>query len=80
MKGDKKTTVEIAARLFNSSRAVMERTYDIEMPNMSDDGHFDPKGLAVLKESFVDMGMLPNQPDDAAILTRRFVSERPRAR
>lgn len=73
MKSNKEKTVEIAMKMFNSSKAVMERTYDIEMPNMSDDGHFDAKAMSVLKDSFVEMGTLTDKPQDAAILTTRFV-------
>lgn len=73
MRAHKEKTVEIAMHVFHSSKMVMNRTYDIEMPNMSRDGHFDSKGLAVLKDSFVEMGMLTQKPTNEAILTERFV-------
>ncbi|HEX3974225.1 MAG TPA: hypothetical protein VHX19_23020 [Stellaceae bacterium] len=34
---------------------------------------FDPAAVAVLKKSFVDMGLLPEAPRDDQILTTRFV-------
>ena len=77
MKAHKRETVEIGMRVFHSSRTVMDRTYDIQMPTMSSDGHFDSEGLAVLKASFVEMGMLTDKPKDETILTTRFIREAP---
>jgi hypothetical protein len=47
------------------------------MPNISDDGHFDAKALVVLKDSFVETGTLTDKPEDAMILTTRFVPAKP---
>jgi hypothetical protein len=51
----------------------MSRTYDVEIKMMSDDGVFDPKALAVLKQSFTEMGILETTPKDEDVLTRQFV-------
>jgi hypothetical protein len=40
---------------------------------LSDDGKFDPKGLAVLSRSFVEMKMLPTEPDMSKLYTERFL-------
>ncbi|MDB5410509.1 MAG: nitrate/sulfonate/bicarbonate transporter substrate-binding protein [Rhodospirillales bacterium] len=73
IKANKEKSVEIAARVLKQSPAVMSRTYDAEIKMMSDDGVFDPKALAVLKESFTEMGILETVPKDEEILTRQFV-------
>ena len=44
---------------------------------MVDDGVFNPEGIDVLKESFVELGMLPQKPSDDQILTKQFLPVRP---
>ena len=58
MKANKDQTTAIAVQLLHMSPAVMNRTYDQEIGMLEDDGHFDPEAVAVLKKSFVDMGIL----------------------
>jgi NitT/TauT family transport system substrate-binding protein len=77
MKQNKEKTVEISARVFNRSLAVMSKAYDFEITTMVADGQFDPKGLDVLKDSFVELAVLPQKPTDDQILTRQFVPARP---
>jgi len=77
MKANKDKTVEISAHVFNRSPAVMAKAYDFEITTMSDDGAFDAGGLEVLKNSFVDLGILPQKPSDDQILTRQFIPARP---
>jgi hypothetical protein len=43
------------------------------MPMFSDDGHFDPKALAVLQRSFVEMGVLATEPDMSKLYTEQFL-------
>ena len=59
--------------MIKLSRGVMERTYDEEMPMMSADGVFDPKALAVLRPSLVEMGIIDREPKDEEMFTPRFV-------
>jgi hypothetical protein len=53
--------------------AIADQTYDEVMPMFSDDGHFDPKALAVLQRSFVEMGVLPTEPDMSKLYTEQFL-------
>jgi len=39
----------------------------------STDGVFDPKGVEVLKQSFIEMGLLKEIPDDKVMFTTAFV-------
>jgi NitT/TauT family transport system substrate-binding protein len=73
MKANKAKTVEITSRVLKQSPEVMSRTYDVEIKMMSDDGVFEPKALAILKQSFTEMGILDRTPKDDEILTRQFV-------
>jgi hypothetical protein len=47
------------------------------MPMMELDGQFDPQGLELIKDSFVDLGILDKKPTDDEILTRRFLPVQP---
>ena len=42
-----------------------------------DDGQFNPKALATIKDSFVDMGLLPEKPKDDQLFTTAFVPAKP---
>jgi NitT/TauT family transport system substrate-binding protein len=74
VKANKAKSVEIAARVLGRSIDVMDRNYDIQIKMMLDDGRFDPKAVAVLKQSFLDMGILNRTPSDEELFTTRFVS------
>jgi hypothetical protein len=39
----------------------------------SDDGRFNPKALAVLSRSYVDLKYLPTQPDMSKLYTEEFL-------
>jgi hypothetical protein len=38
-------------------------------------GSFNPAALAVLSRSFVEMGMLPQEPDIKSLVTEEFLPE-----
>jgi hypothetical protein len=58
-------------------KAVVERAYDVELPYLSTDGIFAPKGIDLLRQSFVELGILDKPPTDDQILTTRFVPVKP---
>ena len=64
MKANKAKTVDITTKVLNLSPAVIGRAYDEEVGIFSDDGVFDPKAVAALKQSFIEMGVLKEIPDD----------------
>ncbi|HEX4194073.1 MAG TPA: ABC transporter substrate-binding protein [Stellaceae bacterium] len=73
MRTNKERSVEIAANVMHLDRAILDRVYDIEIGAFSTDGHFDPQAVELVKQSFVDMGSLPEKPRDDQILTTKFV-------
>jgi ABC-type nitrate/sulfonate/bicarbonate transport system substrate-binding protein len=73
MKDHKDQTVEIAARMAGVPKTVAAKNYDEIMPVFSLDGRFKPKALDVLAGSFVDMGLLPDQPDMSKLYTEQFL-------
>jgi len=58
-KKNKADVVRISSGVLNIPEPVVSKVYDETIPMLSDDGKFDPKGLAVLAQSFVDMHTLP---------------------
>lgn len=77
MVANKEKSSVIAARALNMDTAVVERAYDVDMPYLSKDGTFDPKGIDVLRESFVQLGILDKPPTDDQMLTRQFLPVKP---
>ena len=73
MPTNKEKSVEIAANVMHLDRSILDRVYDIEVGAFSTDGHFDPKAVDLVKQSFIDMGSLPAKPADDQILTTKFV-------
>jgi len=73
IKANKAKTVEITAKVLDLSPAVIGRAYDEEVGIFSDDGVFDPKAVAVLKQSFIEMGLLKEIPEDKVMFTIQFV-------
>jgi NitT/TauT family transport system substrate-binding protein len=73
MQKDKEQTVKVAAPIAKLDPAIIAKTYDIVLPQMSRDGRFDPKGLEILAQSYVDMKQLPTKPDMAKFYTEKFL-------
>jgi ABC-type nitrate/sulfonate/bicarbonate transport system substrate-binding protein len=73
MRGHKAESVSIATEALHQSQAVVEKSYDLLMPQMLNDGQFDPEALKTIKSSFMDMNILKSPPSDDEILTRKFL-------
>ena len=69
----KDVMVQKAAAIMNVTPEIASRAYDDVMPMFSDTGRFNPKALAVLARSFVQMGVLDREPDMAKLYTERFL-------
>ena len=76
-KANKAAAIEALAPLLNETPAVLGAIYDHETPMLIDDGHFDPAAVAVLKDSFIAMGILDAKPRDEELFTTRFVPVKP---
>ena len=77
MKTHKPETVKVSVEQMHESPAVAEKTYDDEIDAFSTNGAFDPEGVAVLKQSFLDMGLLKEKPADDQMFTIQFVPVKP---
>jgi ABC-type nitrate/sulfonate/bicarbonate transport system substrate-binding protein len=73
MRKNKAETVAIAKEVINKDAAITERNYDELMPMFSDDGKFNPKALATLAKSYVELKVLPAEPDMSKLYTEAFL-------
>ena len=73
MRTHKEETVKIAAPVMHRAPAIVAINYDQVMPDFSTSGKFEPKALAVLARSFVEMKLLPKEPDMAKLYTEKFL-------
>jgi ABC-type nitrate/sulfonate/bicarbonate transport system substrate-binding protein len=73
MRQNKAETVALAAPVMGKPPEIVGKAYDIVMPSLSDTGKFDPKALATLARSFVEMKALPTAPDMTKLYTERFL-------
>ncbi|MGH6740638.1 MAG: ABC transporter substrate-binding protein, partial [Bradyrhizobium sp.] len=73
MRANKAKSVEIAKGVMGTDEATTAGIYDELMPMFSDTGTFDPKALAVLRRSFVEMKTLPAEPDMSKLYTEAFL-------
>jgi NitT/TauT family transport system substrate-binding protein len=73
MRGNKAETVAIAKEVIDKDDQVTSRVYDELMPMFSTDGKFNPKALSTLAASFVELQVLPVEPDMAKLYTEAFL-------
>lgn len=77
MKTHKQQTDAVAVAVLGETPALASQIYDYEIPMLETGGTFDPKALSVLKQSFVDMGILKSIPPNAKLFTTEFVPVKP---
>jgi hypothetical protein len=63
--------------VIETSPSIAARVYDELMPMFSDDGKFNPKALDTLRRSYVEMGLLPTEPDMSKLYTEKFLPSSP---
>lgn len=73
MRANKAESVAIAKQVLDKDTDIVSRTYDEVIPMFSDDGRWDPKALAVLAQSFVELHTLPTEPDMSKLYTAAFL-------
>ncbi len=77
METHKDQVVDVAAPIMGVSPALAGRAYDELMPTFSRDGKFDPEALKVLARSYVEMDLLPKEPDMSTLITEKFLPGAP---
>ena len=73
MRKNKADTLAIAGEIMGTDAATTGGIYDELMPMFSDSGRFEPKALAVLRKSFMEMKTLPEEPDMSKLYTEAFL-------
>jgi NitT/TauT family transport system substrate-binding protein len=76
MRKNKAETVAIAKEVTNKDEEITARVYDELMPMFSDDGKFSPSALATLAKSYVELQLLPEEPDPAKLYNEAFLPKR----
>jgi ABC-type nitrate/sulfonate/bicarbonate transport system substrate-binding protein len=73
LKTHKAEEVQFAAQLLKKPEAIVSRVYDESSPMITDNGHFDPKGLAAIRDSLVEMNILDTPPDMSKLYTEKYL-------
>jgi NitT/TauT family transport system substrate-binding protein len=73
MRQNEAKSVAIAMAVMGTNEKTTSAIYDELMPMFSDTGRFDPKALAVLRRSFVEMKTLTAEPDMSKLYTEAFL-------
>jgi ABC-type nitrate/sulfonate/bicarbonate transport system substrate-binding protein len=76
MRHNKAETVRIANGIMRLPPDIASRVYDEVMPMFLDDGHFDPAAVALLKRSFVELGILDREPPSDALYTEALLPKK----
>lgn len=76
MRANKAETAKIAAKVMGMPENLAGEAYDIQMAAFSTDGGFDPKALAYIKKSLMDMKALETAPDMSKLYTEAFLPKK----
>jgi ABC-type nitrate/sulfonate/bicarbonate transport system substrate-binding protein len=66
-------TIDIMRHTADVSTFIATRDYDAMIGMFNRTGHFNPAALKVVSRSFVEMGMLPSEPDIGALITEKYL-------
>jgi ABC-type nitrate/sulfonate/bicarbonate transport system substrate-binding protein len=73
MKEHTDQSVQIDAKALGLPPEVVAKSLPYAMRTLSSDLSFDPRALAVLSRSFVELGILAKEPDMAQLYTSQFI-------
>jgi NitT/TauT family transport system substrate-binding protein len=73
MRKNKAETLAIAEDVTSKDAEITSRVYDELMPMFSDNGKFNPAAMATLAKSYVELQLLPAEPDPAKLYTEEFL-------
>jgi ABC-type nitrate/sulfonate/bicarbonate transport system substrate-binding protein len=72
-KGHKDDVVRITMPLTGLKPDLAPKIYDVEMPMMPTDGHYNPKALDIVIQSLVDTKQVETKPDPKNLVTEKFL-------
>jgi len=73
MKTHKEETSRVAERVLQFNPSLAGKVYDSQIGMLLDDGQFDPRAVATLKRSYLEMKTLRTEPADAELFTTQFL-------
>src|SRR5262245_40223436 len=73
MQKNRERTIDIVRRKTEVSQALATRDYDELSGMFNKTGRFNPEALKVLSRSFVEMGMLPSEPEVRKLITEQYL-------
>jgi ABC-type nitrate/sulfonate/bicarbonate transport system substrate-binding protein len=73
MRANRDETIRIARAVTGLSAADEALEYDRLMPGLSLHGRFDPRDIARIRQSFVELGILDHEPDMTALYTEKYL-------
>jgi ABC-type nitrate/sulfonate/bicarbonate transport system substrate-binding protein len=76
MRKNKAETVKIAVEVMNKDEQISSRVYDELMAMFSDTGKFDAAALETLKKSYVELKLLPSEPDMSKLYTEAYLPKK----
>ena len=76
VKANKAKTVEILRQVLGFHPDVLNETYDRVVASYSTDGKFNPRALAVLARSYVELKLLDKEPDMTRLYTEEFLPKK----
>jgi NitT/TauT family transport system substrate-binding protein len=72
----KDETVKVEAAITHFDPAMIAKEYDIDKGMFSEDCAFDAESIEVLRQSFVELKILPTAPDMSKLYTTEFLPKR----
>jgi len=75
-KANKDKTVAIVQDVLKFNPDVVGKVYDRLIGNYSTDGKFNPRALAMLSRSYVELKLLDHEPDMSKLVTGAFLPKR----
>ncbi|HEY3919718.1 MAG TPA: ABC transporter substrate-binding protein [Stellaceae bacterium] len=66
-------TIALARERDKFSEEIEQKQYDTVMPSFSTDGTFPAAAVDPVRSSFVELGILPTEPDMSQYMTERFL-------
>jgi len=73
MSANKNKAIAIAADVQHVDPDIAAETYGVMMPTFSRDGRFQPKALATLRRSFVELGLVDTEPEMAKLYSEAYL-------
>jgi ABC-type nitrate/sulfonate/bicarbonate transport system substrate-binding protein len=66
-------TIAIMQRTADVSQFIATRDYDAMIGMFNRTGHFNPDAMKMVSRSFVEMGLLPTEPDISKLVTEKYL-------